>query len=386
MEGNMGENNNFENHFIGKSALSKTLRNELIPIGHTKEMIEKYGIISQDEARTEQYKKAKEIIDDYHRYYIEKSLMNFKSDWNEFFDVMEAVRKSDDDSLKKKFAEIQSLKRKEITKYLRADENYKNMFNAKLITEVLPKFIVENNTYTPEEKTSKLETIKTFDKFATYFEGFHKNRENIYTDEEISTSIAYRVVNDNAKIFYDNLCAYNRIVEKCGSEIENIEKTNQNLLDGWTISQIFNANYYDFLMIQKSIEHYNDICAVINSYMNEYCQQHKDNKKQYKMKRLHKQILSITSTIFEIPEKFENDEQVYFIFNSFIDEITNQKILERITTLFENFNIYDLKKIYISGKSYASVSKQIVGDWSLIDKCLTEYYSKKLMEKMIKKK
>ena len=42
---------------------------------------------------------------------------------------------------------------------------------------------------------------KEFWGFTTYFEGFFKNRKNMYTPEEKSTGIAYRLINENLPKF-----------------------------------------------------------------------------------------------------------------------------------------------------------------------------------------
>ena len=55
------------NQLTGLYSLSKTLRFELKPVGKTLEHIESKGLIAQDEKRAEEYKKVKNIIDDYHK-------------------------------------------------------------------------------------------------------------------------------------------------------------------------------------------------------------------------------------------------------------------------------------------------------------------------------
>ena len=62
------------NDLTGLYSLSKTLRFELKPVGKTKENIETKGIIAQDEKRAEEYKKVKDIIDRYHKSFIDMCL------------------------------------------------------------------------------------------------------------------------------------------------------------------------------------------------------------------------------------------------------------------------------------------------------------------------
>ncbi|WP_156470903.1 hypothetical protein, partial [Francisella hispaniensis] len=60
--------------FVNKYNLSKTLRFELIPQGKTRENIKIKGLILDDEKRAKDYKKAKQIIDKYHQFFIEEIL------------------------------------------------------------------------------------------------------------------------------------------------------------------------------------------------------------------------------------------------------------------------------------------------------------------------
>ena len=62
----------------GLYSLSKTLRFELKPIGKTLEQIERKGLLTQDEQRSEEYERMKIIIDDYHKRFIAMCLRNCK--------------------------------------------------------------------------------------------------------------------------------------------------------------------------------------------------------------------------------------------------------------------------------------------------------------------
>ena len=69
-----------------------TLRNRLIPIGKTKENIERF--LPNDRKRAESYPKVKEILDRYHRLFIEIVLNEFITDWNELFNLMCEYKKN----------------------------------------------------------------------------------------------------------------------------------------------------------------------------------------------------------------------------------------------------------------------------------------------------
>ena len=67
---------NFE-QFTKVYPLQKTLRFELKPIGKTKENIEKSGLLEQDQHRADSYVQVKNIIDEYHKAFIESVLDKF---------------------------------------------------------------------------------------------------------------------------------------------------------------------------------------------------------------------------------------------------------------------------------------------------------------------
>jgi CRISPR-associated protein Cpf1 len=79
--------------FIGLYPLSKTLRFELIPKGKTLGNFKTSGILERDEHRADSYKKMKDIIDNYHRFIIDKSLKGFKLEIekNDKYDSLEDV-------------------------------------------------------------------------------------------------------------------------------------------------------------------------------------------------------------------------------------------------------------------------------------------------------
>ena len=97
------------------------------------------------------------------------------------------------------------------------------------------------------------------------------------------------------KIFYQNLVAYSKIKEDAPDEINKINE-NEQTLGEYCIKDIFNYDFYCLLMTQSGIQFYNDVCGVVNSHMNLLCQKDKLNKGKYKMRKLHKQILSIAES------------------------------------------------------------------------------------------
>ena len=211
--------------FVGVIPVAKTLRNELRPVGHTQEHIIQNGLIQEDELRQEKSTELKNIMDDYYREYIDKSLSGVTDlDFTLLFELMNLVQSSPSKDNKKALEKEQSKMREQICTHLQSDSNYKNIFNAKLLKEILPDFIKNYNQYDVKDKAGKLETLALFNGFSTYFTDFFEKRKNVFTKEAVSTSIAYRIVHENSLIFLANMTSYKKISEKALDEIEVIEK------------------------------------------------------------------------------------------------------------------------------------------------------------------
>lgn len=370
---------NVYEEFIGISSLSKTIRNELVPTAATRRHIEDNGVITEDELRAEKRQELKEIMDDYYRAYIESKLSNVRDiKWDELFVAMEKCQKDSSKDNKKLLEDEQSLIRKQIYGYLSDDKDFKKLFCAEMISDLLPKFINNNVDYSEQEKQDKLETVNLFNRFSTSFTDYFNNRKNIFSNDEISSSICFRVANENATIFLQNLCCFRNIKKYASQEIELIEEENKQEFSSWRLEQMYSPDFYGMLLTQGSIDYFNRVSGIVNSHMNLYCQQTKSNINLFRMRKLHKQILAKAESSFEIPLMYENDEEVYKTVNAFISNVNSKDIFARLKLLGESVGEYDLSRIYISGKYYESLSICISGKWDVIKNCLTEFYKENI--------
>lgn len=358
--------------FIALSKVQKTLRNELKPTPFTAEHIKQRGIISEDEYRAQQSLELKKIADEYYRNYITHKLNDINNlDFYNLFDAIEEKYKKNDKDNRDKLDLVEKSKRGEIAKLLSADDNFKSMFEAKLITQLLPVYVEQN--YIGEDKEKALETIALFKGFTTYFTDYFNIRKNMFKENGGASSICYRIVNVNASIFYDNLKTFMCIKEKAETEIALIEEELTELLDSWRLEHIFSEDYYNELLAQKGIDYYNQICGDVNKHMNLYCQQNKLKANVFKMTKLQKQIMGISEKAFEIPPMYQNDEEVYAAFNGFISRLEEVKLIDRLGNVLQNSNIYDTAKIYINARYYTNVSTYVYGGWGVIESAIERY-------------
>lgn len=335
--------------------------------------IKQKGIITEDEYKTQQSLELKRIDDGYYRDYITHKLNDTNNlDFRNLFEAIEEKYKKNDKDNRDKLDLVEKSKRGEIAKLLSADDNFKSMFEAKLITQLLPVYVEQN--YIGEDKEKALETIALFKGFTTYFTDYFNIRKNMFKENGGASSICYRIVNVNASIFYDNLKTFMCIKEKAETEIALIEEELTELLDSWRLEHIFSEDYYNELLVQKGIDYYNQICGDVNKHMNLYCQQNKLKANVFKMTKLQKQIMGISEKAFEIPPMYQNDEEVYAAFNGFISRLEEVKLIDRLGNVLQNSNIYDTAKIYINARCYTNVSSYVYGGWGVIESAIERYW------------
>ena len=377
---------------------SITLRNKLIPIGKTADNLKQF--LEKDQERADVYPEIKKLIDEIHRGFIEDTLTNFSFVWEPLFGDFELYQNEKDKTKKatkkKDLEKFQSGARKKIVEAFKKHPDYDKLFKDGLFKELLPA-LIENSSDT--EISNKEEALKVFDRFSTYFVGFHENRKNMYSEEEKSTAISYRIVNENFPKFYANVKLYNYIKENFPQIISETEESLKNHLNGKKLDEIFNVESFNDVLAQSGIDFYNTVIGGIstetekvqglNEKINLARQQvisqisflknqnasentekikeleKKANELKKKMVVLFKQILSDRGTSSFIPVGFNNNDEVYSSIKSFNDEFVNLSICET-KELFKQVAEFNLSEIYVPAKSLTNFSQNIFGSWSIL--------------------
>ena len=368
--------------------VSKTLRFELQPIGKTKDNIEKNGILTRDEKRAKDYQIVKGFIDEYHKQFIKDRLWNFKlplaSEGNldsleEYQMFYEMPRR--DDAQEADFSEVKDNLRAIITKRLTENGSaYDRIFKKELIREDLVNFL-DNE----EDKA----LVRQFADFTTYFSGFHENRKNMYSAEEKSTAIAYRLVHQNLPKFMDNMKAFAKIAET--SVAEHFSK----IYEGWeeylnvgSIEEVFRLDYFSETLTQPHIEVYNYIIGKkvledgteikgINEYVNLYNQQQKDKSKRLPfLVPLYKQILSDREKLSWLAEEFDSDKKMLEAINesyTHLHELLMGEENESLRSLLLHLKDYDLSQINITNNlSLTDISQHLFGRYDVYSNAIKE--------------
>ena len=337
----------------GLYSLTKTIGVELKPVGKTQELIEAKKLIEQDDQRAEDYKIVKDIIDRYHKDFIDKCL-NFvkikKDDLEKYVSLAENSNRDAED-----FDNIKTKMRNQITEAFRKNSLFTNLFKKNLIKEYLPAFVSE------EEKS----VVNKFSKFTTYFDAFNDNRKNLYSGDAKSGTIAYRLIHENLPMFLDNIASFNKIsetgVNKYFPDIENEFTT---ILYEMHLSDLFQLDYFNNTLTQEKIDNYNYIVGAVNKAINLYKQQHK-NVRIPLLKTLHKMILSDRVTPSWLPERFESDEEMLTGIKETYESLKGVLVGDNddsLRNLLLNIDNFDLEHIYIAKDSgLTSISQQIFG-------------------------
>ena len=175
-----------------------------------------------------------------------------------------------------------------------------------------------------------------------YYAYVFKSRDLMFATGK--NSIAYRIFNDNIKIFVNNLIKYNKFIQKT----EYI-----------TFFQDENLNKFDYLqncIIQSDIDKYNNYIGQLNKEFNEFCQKNKLGYKKFEF--LNKQILgnSEYSLGFDTIKNFEECDYIVR------DEI--QKFKSNIPLIVETINLIvnNLDSVFIKKKSLVSFVHKIKFD------------------------
>ena len=378
-------------------SLSKTLRFELKPIGKTKENFENY-ILTSDEEKSEKFKKVKLYCDEYHKKFINDCLENFQNDkfievLNKYYELYIKNNRSDKEN--NEFEKTQELLRKIIAETFTKNKKYSGLCGKELLKNYLPEY------YKNDEE--KLSEIKLFSKFTTYFTGYNKNRENMYSAEEKTTAISYRLINQNLPTYIKNIQNYNKIKE----HIPTIDETISHKLQV-DIGKYFNLEYFENILTQDAIDKYNYIIGGkslddgtkiqgINEFINLYNQTNPD-KKLPKLKILYKQILSDKTNVSFKIDKIENDSELISLINNYYNILSpliysnDNKDTGFIKTI-KDITQFDTNKIWVMTDNLTYLSQQVYKDWNYINHLIEEKYNqenlknnKKINEKFLEKR
>ena len=371
--------------FTNKYPLSKTLRFGLLPTADTKKSIQRDGILENDRRLAESYSKMKKTIDEYHKEFIDTALGGQYIDITRYCALY--FNKGRTEAEEKELTGLQTGLRKEIVALFSRPEvkdSYNNLFKKELLQKDLPHWIEK---CTGQDESRALYWDSEFEKFTTYFTGFHENRKNMYQAEEKSTAIAYRLINENLPRYLDNSRLFEEAYKVLDAEI-NIMFKALCQETGHVYSTKDFTEAFSNTLTQRGIDAYNLMLQGkspesgkrlqgLNEYINLYNQQN-PQKKLAKLKPLYKQILSDRNQLSFIPESFHDDTEMLDAIGKFYtDTVAAENLIPRITDIISSLNQYNTATLYINNKNYKAlndISVKLFGQYSVIAAAMEHYY------------
>ena len=387
----------FSDDFTGIYRLSKTLKFELRPLPATKAALDKTdNILKKDLSRSQVYPDLKNLLDDYYRDYLEKTLTQFSLDCallkdayiayeqqntKEYEKLCDKLRKSfgvafsnKGDFLLDQYKDLVSLT-EQVTEEI--FENGKVKKKKILHESKLLKWIKEK--YDANKVNEYCHAVETFDKFTTCLGGYKETRDNMFSTEEKASSIAYRVINQNMSFFFSNIKIFNMIEKKYPDLYINLEE----------FATYFKPESFNAILSQTQIDDYNYNCIGrpvddtdfkgVNSRINEYRQKHGlKNKELPVMKMLYKQILSDRATGFQL-ESFDNANDVI----KFAQESYKRACyhLDKLILFMKsNFIKTNFDNIFIKTQYLTDMAHGMFGEWNVFRTILeSNSYTKEII-------
>lgn len=362
--------------------VSKTLRFKLIPQGRTLEYIEKRGLLEEDEHRAESYKLMKKTIDEYHKWFISQAMEHVVlSELDTYHRLYTAsAEEKKDPKWAKEFEACQKALRKQVVAGFKSNEVkaiYAKLDKKELIKDLLPEWLGDEHD---EFFTNE------FDSFTTYFTGFHENRRNMYSDEEKSTAISYRLIHDNLPKHIDNMLTYQKVIKtEVADTFPEIYRAFEAYLNVVKLDDLFTLSYYNELLTQTQIEAYNLVIGGkaidekhriqgLNEYINLYNQKNPEQKLP-RFKMLYKQILSDRERISFLPDMFSDISELLTAVDIFYTEqlcsMSGINVLSELRYTLSRLTECDLSHIYVrNGRAVSDISQAIFGNYSILSSAL----------------
>ncbi|TGN09367.1 type V CRISPR-associated protein Cas12a/Cpf1 [Leptospira ilyithenensis] len=213
------------------------------------------------------------------------------------------------------------------------------------------KFLKDDGSeYTTKELA---DLLSTFEKFGTYFSGFNQNRANVYDiDGEISTSIAYRLFNQNIEFFFQNIKRWEQFTSSIGHKEakENLKLVQWDIqsklkeLDMEIVQPRFNLKFeklltpqsFIYLLNQEGIDAFNTVLGGIpaevkaekkqgvNELINLTRQKLNEDKRKFpSLQIMYKQIMSERKTNFI--DQYEDDVEMLKEIQEFSNDWNEKK-------------------------------------------------------------
>ena len=371
---------NFKNLY----PVTKTVQFELVPDERTKEIIEKDGLLLEDEERNENIAVIKDLITECHKHFINENMApgELQIDWTSLKDAYAAYTEEKTKGTQKGLSDVQKHYRKVISQHLVNCPGYKAL-KGTILFDVTLKEIVEYLSMENAEELCRI--IDSFEGYTSFFQDFYDKKDRIYGDEEKEGTIAYRVVHENFPIWISAISIYEEMYEKYGEEMEAAYaelKQHITFFAEYSLPDVFTLDFYSNLLCAEGIAAYKKlingiqisedvIVEGLNKTASTYAQRNKE--KVLKLPVLKKAIQTMDTSMNFSFDKIQNDTDCLRVLSDLTDSLYSGNLYDRICVFFNNLAAYDPNEIFIHKNMLSKVSVTLFGQWDSLRNLLRDY-------------
>ena len=340
------------NLYKNKTIQTKTICQKLIPVGATRDTIEKYQLMAVDKKIADNKAVINKMFGLIASKHINDTLGKLKGlDFELLLDQIENLNKAknnNEEDLRVYFDDIFETK-KEL-----ADQISKELSKVKFTGKTIFEKSVYNflETYKGEDANLMKELTDLILEY-NYTEIFKKNLEKIEDSLGFQLKagrVVTRILSDNSNIFEYNLEKFN--------DFDYLKE-----LDIKDVIPLTKKDYENFITAE-GIAKYNQFIGEINLKLNLYCQQNKEvSYNKLELKQLQKMLYGEKVSFIDKLEEFKTDKQVIDAYNEFAKAVNESGILEDIKK-----SLPDSDSIIINKNRISYYSNKITGNWSAIKK------------------
>jgi hypothetical protein len=338
---------------------TKTICQKLIPVGKTRETIEKYNLMAIDRKIAENKDLMNKLFSLIAGKHINDTLSKCTNlDFEPLFSslsLLNNAKENDRDNLREYYDSVFE-ERKTLAEEISSRLTKMKFAGKDFFTKNIPDFL---ETYEGDDKNEMSELVSLVIE-NTAIAGYVKKLEKIDYSmgyRLVSGTVVKRVLTDNTDIYEKNL-ALTRVFDY---EVLKIEESSQFTTLDW-------KDYSNYLTAD-GIAIYNSVIGKINLALNEYCQKNKEySYNKLALLPLQKMLYGEKVSLFEKLEDFTSDEELINSYNKFAKTVNESGLAEIIKKAVPSYD-----EIVIKPNKISNYSNSITGQWSLVNRIMKDY-------------
>lgn len=385
----------FIQKFANRTEVSKSLSFSLIPVGNTRDAIDRNMVIEEALTIDQDLKTVKKIMDGFYRSYIERCLQDQQIpeellyDYEQLKDEQKNLEVKYDKAFLKKLTDLEMQIKEHINVLLTKNDEYEHLFGIDFIGKnkedgLLVKHLQSIGT---PEALSDIDVVRSMCNKIGFLSKYFTGVKFIIGSFEKVGCVPYRLINDNLPIFYKNKqilqmyqdnhpALYSQIEKHLQKHFENSEKIN--------FSDMVHMKQYNKLLTQTGIEQYNaliggyvvekdgciDHIHGINNLVHEYVSDHEVVIP--KLATLKKQILVSANKANLFGDTLVDDLQTITVLEQLAATVEGP--LEHLSRLLQEIQDYNTDQIFFDEKQLAKVSHLVYGNHAVLRNVINYYH------------